>query len=237
MYLDIIIFAALAAFLIHRLRSVLGTRHGSERKRQNPFAQPGPEARAREIADHAAVDNVIPLAPAAPVFNPVHHAALIDPNANADDQVGKALAEIAAADATFDPASFVQGAQGAFEMIVTAFATGDRDVLRDMLSPKLFADFEAAIVEREKQNHTIDFQLHRIKSAYIHAARQAGTMSYITVLFDVEESRCVRDAAGAIVEGDADRVIEVKDIWTFTRDVRSDDPNWLLIETRSADTE
>lgn len=233
MYLDIVIFAVIAAFLLHRLRSVLGTRHGDERQRPNPFTSNPQDKNAVESSK--VVDLHPDKMPARPAFDMAMAADVIDEAANADGQVEEGLREIAAADATFDPHGFVQGAQAAFGMVVTAFAEGDKETLKGLLSPKLYGDFEAAINQREDAGHTMEFELHRIVKASVIKARLAGTMAYVTVDFDVEETTATRDKDGNLVDGAPDRIINVEDIWTFSRDTRSDDPNWTLIETRSAD--
>ena len=233
MYLDIVIFAVIAAFLLHRLRSVLGTRHGDERQRPNPFTRNPQDKNAAEAAK--VVDLHPDKMPARPAFDMAMAADVIDEAANADGQVEEGLREIVAADATFDPHGFVQGAQAAFGMVVTAFAEGDKDTLKGLLSPKLYSDFESAIKQREDAGNTMEFELHRIVKASVVKARLAGTMAYVTVDFDVEETTATRDKDGNLVDGAPDRIINVEDIWTFSRDTRSDDPNWTLIETRSAD--
>lgn len=230
--LDIIIFALIAAFLVYRLKNVLGTRHGGERQRPNPFGEraeqpraPQPDAAVGPVIDAQAV----PLTPAAPlVFDGV-----VDPARDADHRIRQGLQDIADADRYFDLPSFVGGARYAFEMIVTAYAKGDRETLRPLLSPKLMRDFEAGIAAREKNGHTSDLTIHRIKRAQVIEAHLGGTMAYVTVDFDVEETTVTRDAEGRVVDGDPDRIFSVEDIWTFTRDTRSSDPNWMLIETRA----
>lgn len=228
---DILIFAAIAAVLVYRLYSILGTRGPDDRQRPNPFSAPDAPA-ARETAkvidiDHARRD--VPALPLADVGQ------LVDEKSNADGRVEAGLAEIAAADARFDPHAFIQGARAAFEIIVTAYNKGERETLRPLLSPKLFNDFDAGIATREKQGHTSEVTIRAIKAARVVEAHLGGTMAYITVDFDVEESIVTRDAEGNIVDGSPDRVFSVEDIWTFTRDIRASDPNWTLIETRSVE--
>ena len=221
MHLDILIFAAIAAFLIYRLKTVLGTRHGDERQRPNPFA----------VNDTAAPR---PLeAPKAEVLKkPVK---LIDYISNKDGRIDAGLDEIAAVDRNFDVNDFMEGAKSAFAMIVTAYSEGRRDDLQPLLSPKLYADFEAGIAAREAAGHIAETTIHRIKSARIVEAHLGGTMAYVTVDYDVEQTTVTRDQTGAVVEGNPDRIASIEDIWTFTRDTRSSNPNWILIETSAAE--
>lgn len=224
MPIDILIFAAIAAVLIFRLRSILGTRHGDERQRQNPFSgAPGAAPAVIEI-DPAPRDASAALAGMAAHVSP-------DPATLGAIETG--LTDIAAADAAFSLEQFMQGARAAFGMIVAAFASGDLETLKTLLSPKLFADFSSAIKARQALGHTLETTLHRIKAARIIEARLAGTMAYVTVDFDAEETSVTKNAEGQPVEGNPDHLFSVRDIWTFTRDTRSEDPNWMLIETRT----
>ena len=227
MYLDILIFAIIAAFLVYRLNAVLGTRREDDRPRPNPFAAP-------DIQPRTAAATSIPLAPPSkkPFSAPSQ---LIDGDANKDGAIENGLAEIAGADPSFDVTDFIAGAKYAFETIVTSYSQGARDRLQPLLSPKLYADFDAGIAAREAQGQTSTTEIHRIKSARILAAHLGGAMAYITVDYDVEQTTVTRDKTGVIVEGQPDTVTTVEDIWTFTRDTRSSDPNWLLIETRAAE--
>lgn len=233
MYVDILIFAAIAGFLVYRLMSVLGTRTGAERERRNPFA---PTDKVPPAAAPGKVIDMPPAAPRAPL--PLLNAGqLIDPAANVDGRIETGLTEIAAADPTFELNSFISGARMAFEMIVTAYNRGDLATLKPLLSPKLYNDFAAGVKAREAAGHTSEVIIHRISQARIAEAHLGGTMAYITVDFDVEETTVTRDSSGAVVDGNPDRIFSVEDIWTFTRDVRSRDPNWTLIETRSVEKE
>jgi predicted lipid-binding transport protein (Tim44 family) len=158
---------------------------------------------------------------------------LVDKTANADGRVETGLSEISKEDPSFDVEDFVKGAKAAFGMIVKAYAAGDTAVLEPLLSPKLFADFKSGIAAREAQRHKVEVIIHRITAARITEAHLGGAMAYITIDYDVEETTVTRDEGGNVVEGDPDRIFSMNDIWTFTRDTRSRDPNWILIETRA----
>lgn len=228
MPLDILIFAVIAAVLVYRLKSVLGSRHGEERQRPNPFSfSPAPLKKNK-----APVIDAVPVKPA---LSSDELAKIIDVEANKDGRIDTGLAEIAAADASFDLASFIGGAKAAFEIVVTAYNNGDKGTLKSLLSPKLFKDFERGIDARAAAGHATEVTLHRIKAARVIEAHLGGTMAYVTVDFDVEETTVTRDAGGNVVDGDPDRIFSVEDIWTFSRDVRSGDPNWTLIETRAVE--
>lgn len=240
MPVDILIFALIAAFLIYRLNSLLGTRHGDERQRRNPFApNETVGGDADTVTDHAVIEGqAMPLANnkrSARTVTPVNLDEVIDKLANADGRIDTGLAEIAQADKNFDLGTFLQGARTAFEWIVTAYAKGDRETLKPLLSPQLYADFARAIDAREARNERIDLTLHRITAARVTEAHLGGTMAYITVDFDAEETVVTRDAAGVVIDGNPDNISTIADVWTFTKDARSRDPSWTLIETRTPD--
>lgn len=137
------------------------------------------------------------------------------------------------ADRTFDSATFIAGAQKAFEMVVGAFAAGSRDQLRALLSHDVFENFSTAIAEREKSGETLETTLVRITTADILDGEVRGETAFVTVKFVSEQINVVRDKTGTIIEGDPGHSGEVTDIWTFGRDTKSRDPNWTLVETRS----
>lgn len=226
---DVIIFAIIAAFLIYRLNSVIGTRHGGERERPNPYVRSETQGAAPAPVAVSPVAQPRPLAPLAGFEQ------LVDVDANRDGRIETGLSEISAADPHFEVNSFVGGAKYAFEMIVTAYARGDIAALEPLLSPKLYADFLSGIKAREALGHTYEVSIQRIKQARIVEAHLGGTMAYITVDFDVDETAFTKDREGKVVDGSPDRIFSVEDVWTFTRDTRTSDPNWILIETRAVE--
>lgn len=234
MPIDILIFAAIAAFLVYRLRSLLGTRHGDERRRPNPFAtQEDMKQGYRADADDGVIIDHDPSA--LTPKTPVDHAAVIDAAANEGGRVDQGLADIAEADRHFDLGRFIGGAKTAFEWIVMAYAKGDLETLKPLVSPKLYSDFARGVDARKAAGHVTELTVHRIKAARIVEAHLGGAMAYITVDFDVEETAVTKDASGNIIDGDPDHILTVADVWTFTHDTRSNDPTWTLIETRTAD--
>ncbi|MFN4283620.1 MAG: Tim44/TimA family putative adaptor protein [Alphaproteobacteria bacterium] len=217
-FVDIIFFALVAGFIILRLRSVLGKRTGNERRR-DPFKPPAPaETPEGRRADRTADVVALPRRDAA-------DAAL------AAGPLGAALTQIKLADPSFEEAKFEEGARAAFDYIVAAFAAGERDKLKPLLSEEVFANFEQAINEREKAGHKTETTLVRIKSADIVEARMEGQSAFVTVKYVAEEINVTRDAEGKVVDGNPDRIEEATDIWTFARNTRSSDPNWTLVRT------
>ena len=215
-YFDIILFAMVAGFLILRLRSVLGRRTGQERRRNNPFLrQPEPTG-----------DKVVPLGPRVAVPPPTA-------TAPPGDAVAAGLAAIHNADPEFDPAHFVEGARVAFEMIVAAFAAGDKAKLRPLLSDEVYRPFSAAIDEREAAKETLETRILGIKQLDIVEAQLAGRWARVTLKIVSDQINVIRAHDGSIVDGDPDHPIEKTDFWTFARDTRSTDPNWALVATDS----
>jgi len=217
-YIEIILFGSIAIFLIVRLVSVLGKRTGHEQERRR--MQPFPVRREAAESRSEKTDNVIQL--------PERDARpAIDPNSPA----AAGLSQIAAADPRFDPAGFLSGARAAFEMIVNAFAGGDLDTLKKLLSPAVYDDFAAAIAARAEAGQTQDTTLIGIKSVEPVAANLADSEAQVTIKFVSEQVNVTKDSEGRVIEGDPNFVAEVPDIWTFSRDVRSRDPNWFLSAT------
>jgi predicted lipid-binding transport protein (Tim44 family) len=210
---DLILFAMVAAFLVLRLRRVLGRRTGFERPAQ-PEGAAGPAPRALETEP----------APAATGGQ----ARLILPDARSP--AGRALARIRDADPSFEGTGFLSGAEAAFRMTVEAFAAGDRDTLRNLLSEDTYAGFEAAITEREQAGHSQRTEIRAVTEAAIEGADLRGATADVTVRFVSDQVNLTTDQTGQIIAG-ADAVTELTDIWTFQRDLRSDDPTWRLVAT------
>ncbi|WP_245430996.1 Tim44/TimA family putative adaptor protein, partial [Rhodoplanes roseus] len=147
--------------------------------------------------------------------------------------VAAGLEAIATADKGFDPPHFLAGARAAYEMIVTAFAEGDRRSLRNLLSKEVFDGFEAAIKDRESRGETAETRFVSIDTAEISAAELRGRIAQVTLRFVSQLISVTRDRAGAVVDGSDEKVTEVTDVWTFARDVSSRDPNWKLVATEA----
>lgn len=231
-FIDIIFFALVAGFLVLRLRSVLGRRTGTERQdRPDYFGTP-----RRNDNDGAAdndAGNVVPM-PARRGENPALDAE-VEAMAASISPKGAGLTQIKLADPAFTADGFLKGAKAAFEIILGAFAQGDAATLKPLLSPDVFTNFKAAMDERQAQGETLDAELVGFVSAEIAQAQMDGRIARVTVRFVTEQVNVLRDAGGEVLEGDPNRVTKVTDIWTFTRDTRSKNPNWLLVATATPD--
>lgn len=216
-FLDILLLGAIAGFIALRLRAVLGQRTGHEQKRRRPpYADRDAAAKDGEVAD----DNVVAL--------PRREAPDTVP---ADPALEAVLAPLRAADPGFDAAEFIGGAKAAYEMVVTAFAAGDKDALRPLLSREVFNDFAGAIDDRAKRGETVETTFVGLRGANITETQVNNRIAEVTMKFESELISVTRDAQGHVIGGHANSVDQVTDIWTFARDTRSRDPNWTLIAT------
>jgi predicted lipid-binding transport protein (Tim44 family) len=230
-----IIFLALAVFIFLRLRSVLGQRTGRERPPYDPYSAP-----ARDGMRSPASDKVVTL-PSQPVETTARPA---EPPpapgerwkgiAETGSAVAAGLDAIAAADTGFDAQHFITGARTAYEMIVTTFAEGDRRQLRGLLSREVFDGFDAAITERENRGETAETRFVSVDGSTITAAElRAGRTAQITMRFVSKLISATRDRNGTVIDGNAEKVTDVTDVWTFARDVTSRDPNWKVVATEA----
>ena len=125
------------------------------------------------------------------------------------------------------------GAKEAFKMIVIAFAAGDKETLAPLLSATVFKTFCKTIDQRTKNKETVHFTLHGIRDAMIHQATLQGSQATIDVIFDSDQAEFIKDAEGVIIDGDEHHIIEVRDIWSFARDLKAPNPNWALVAVRA----
>ena len=220
---ELILVAMVAAFLVLRLRSVLGRRTGFERP---PQAEP----RATNFDPRAASRQAEPVADQAPP-PPAGRANLVLPDPRSP--AGQALGRITQADRGFEPQAFLDGAQAAFGMIVQAFAAGDRQTLRMLLSEETYAGFEQAIAAREQAGERQRTELRAVNEVAIEAADLRGNIADVTVRFVTDQINITTARDGEVVAG-SDAVTELTDIWTFQRALGSADPTWRLVATRSA---
>lgn len=204
----LIVFIALSAFIAYRLYSVLGARTGEERQRDVDGLQ-----RARSEASPLVEEEL--RAPAPPPVSP-------------------AAEPLRAADAQFDEKSFLEGARGAYELIVEAFASGDLKSIRRFISPAVYEAFRSAIADRDGSGRRTDLKFVGIERAQIASSRVEDGHLIAVVDFISNQVRVTHDANGAVVEGDPSRIDLVKDRWTFKRPLNSSDPNWTLIATGGA---
>ncbi len=223
-YLDLLLLAMVAGFVLLRLRSVLGRRTGNERR---------PADSVSEVDEKSKDDNVIEL-PDRQDKDGDGEQTTADASLWAEDSpVGAGLTEIKIADHGFEPEQFLSGSRAAYEAIVQAFARGDRETLGTLLSEEVYENFESALSEREDQHNSLESSIVSLDNADIVEARMNGRMAEVTVKIVAETISVLKDRDGELIDPAAAHPRHVTDIWTFARDTRSRDPNWRLIETRS----
>ncbi|WP_131833339.1 Tim44/TimA family putative adaptor protein [Ancylobacter aquaticus] len=235
-----IIFLALAVFIFIRLRSVLGQRTGRERPPYDPYsrrdAAKAPAGPGDKVVNFPGTAN-----DTAPLPTPVEPVEDAEPSparwagvAEVGSAVANGLDAIAAQERDFDAKHFLTGARAAYEMIVVAFAHGDRAALKDLLARDVFDGFSAAITEREQRGETMETQFVGIEKADIVEADARGNSAQITVRFLSQLISVTHDKQGGVVDGDPEQVADVTDVWTFARELGARDPNWKLVATEAA---
>lgn len=225
-----IVFLALAVVIFLKLRSVLGQRTGRERPPYDPYS-------ARDAMRGATNDNVVTLpARGGETQKPVEAS---EPGerwkgiAETGSAVAAGLDALAREDKTFDAKHFIAGARAAYEMIVLAYAEGDRRTLKNLLSREVYEGFEAAIRDRESKGETVETRFVTIDRSDIAGVELRGRTAHITVRFVSQLVSVTRNKAGNVIDGNPEKVTDVTDVWTFARDLSSRDPNWKLVATEA----
>jgi predicted lipid-binding transport protein (Tim44 family) len=238
--LTTLLFLVLAVVVFLKLRSVLGRRTGEEQARYERYKAQQSSQSTSQVQGR---DKVVTVRQrereeAQPQANELR------PLADAEERmksfavgnsgVARGLVEVFRLDASFDPEHFLKGARAAYEMIVTAFAEGNRKALQDLLSGEVFDGFANAISDRESRGEQMDQSFVGIKGADIIEAQVRNGIAELTVKFVSELISATRDRAGRVISGDPKRIREVTDIWTFARELASRNPNWRVVATQPA---
>lgn len=232
-----IIFLVLAVVIFLRLRGVLGRRTGNERPPFDPYAQRREASRRQQPGTEKVIslpqrrpNETVTVAPPSAEETAAAEAR-IRTIAQPGSSLGDGLRAIVAADRSFDPDEFLKGARVAYEMIVTAFADGDRTTLRPLLARDVFDNFVAAINDRETRGESIDFKFVGIERAEIVDAALRNGNAQVKVRFASKSITATKSKDGKVIDGDATKVEDVTDLWTFAREVASKNPNWKLVAT------
>ncbi|PCJ60730.1 MAG: translocase [Rhodospirillaceae bacterium] len=228
-FLDILFFAAIAAFLAFRLWGVLGRRSDIDRRPPAPSWRPHEDKDdASSVRSKGEEENVVRLPDRSEKKTP--------PSQPSDDTPSSAPIDAAMrkADPGFDPDEFLAGASAAFEMVVDAFAHGDKETLQPLLSKDVYSRFAGAIDVRAKAEEVLETTVIRIVDATIKKVVLKGNVGQITVAFVSEQIKVTWNKAGDILDGDPNHVKSVADLWTFQRDLRAANPNWVLTATHGS---
>jgi predicted lipid-binding transport protein (Tim44 family) len=210
-FVDILIFAVIAIFLIMRLRNILGSREGFEQKQDNRPIQPVNQA------ESAREKKVVPLRPSQ-----------LD---------GTGLEAVRRADPNFSDDTCMQGAASAFGMVLSAFADSDVTQLRRLLSFELYEEFSESIRLRNKNGDELGIEIISIDDVQLTDGQVVDDIASVTVTFVSTQTRTLTDRDGVVLEEDSMESTELTDIWVFERDTQLDDPNWKLVETRVPEEE
>jgi predicted lipid-binding transport protein (Tim44 family) len=209
----IIILALVALFIGLRLYAVLGERTGHEQ----PILKPAdPDAR---------------------IDQPIHAAPQESAKANDGGELaylpmaGPGVRALLAADPSFDVARFLEGAGGAYRLILESFWKGDLEAIKPHVAPHVFESFASAVEQRTKDGHTLDNRLVALEQPVITEAEVDNGVAVVTVRFEADIAAVTRNADGEVIAGSMSDAVQTRDRWTFRRDIQSRDPNWLLIET------
>ena len=214
----IVILALIAGFLALRLYSVLGKRTGHE---QEPALRPAEERAKVTVLQPRPVSDI-----------PGDSVRLADGLIAPGGEAG--VRALIAADRNFDVPQFVEGAKAAYKMVLEAFWRGDRSELEWLCDTDVLTSFEEAIAQREAAGHVLDNRLVRIDKAQIVGANVNGRVAEVSLRFEADIAAVTRDKEGTVVAGSLTDAVSTNDVWTFTRDLRSTDPNWKLSETDEA---
>jgi len=217
-----VVVVVLAVVILFQLRSVFGRRTGHERPPFDPYSRPSK-------TEGESVEKNISVLPTS--TKPKDDFADIDEIAAPTSQLNKNLRAIRGVDASFSPASFCEGVRAAYEMVMSAFASGDRQTLQNLLTEEVFDGFSAAIDERDERGENVEFSFITIAALDIIAANLQDGFAEITVRISSEVISATYNEQKELVDGDPHAVVEIHDCWTFIRDTGSQDPNWLLAAT------
>jgi predicted lipid-binding transport protein (Tim44 family) len=225
-FLEILVLAMIAGFLVLRLRGVLGRRTGNEPRRDRiPRESDDSNDTVIQLLDRGndkeqsdVDDGVQPPPPPRPEAGPP-----------------SGLTQIKIADPDFNENEFLEGGRGAFEMILDAFAAGDKKRLESLLAGPVYEGFASEIDRRERAGERLETTLVSFVLADIVGATVEGRKAWLTVKFLTEQVNILRNAADEVIDGDPSSVEKINDVWTFGRDLKSRDPNWQLVETSSED--
>lgn len=217
MYLDIIFFAILAVFVLYRLFDLLGTHSDQDSQDQSGSFFSSSRQMGEEGADFAHQERM---------RKAESQVSYLEAEVSTDD-----LHMLKKYDKSFSMEMFIKGAIKAFEMVISAFAKGDKETLKMLLHKDIFEGFDQAITEREAKGESLETKILDFKSVRVESVRKERHLLLIEVHFATEQSNIIRDSKGEVIAGDELDIETVKDVWTFGRNPASKNPNWLLIET------
>ena len=206
-YLDILIFAIIALFLIFRLKNILGTKTGFE---DSSFNKDKTESK---LANVVSINS--------------------KKTSQKHDNLDKEIIKIKKTDEKFDYIQFIDGSQTFFKMVLEAFVEGNLDKVKEFIKPSVLKNFNLAIKERNKESETLIINLKAINKTEILSSVTSKTTLKISVEFESFQIKALKDKDNNLIDGHLNKEISVKDVWVFERKINNLNPNWTLIETKS----
>ena len=206
-YLDILIFAIIAVFLIFRLKNILGTKTGFEDSNFNK------NKTETNLANVVSIDT--------------------KKTTQKHDNLDKEIIKIKKTDETFDHIQFIDGSQTFFKMVLEAFVEGNLDNVKEFIKPSVLKNFNLVIKERKKEGETLIINLKVINKTEILSSEMSKTALRISVVFESLQIKVLKDKDNNLIDGNLNKEILVKDIWVFERKINNINPNWTLIETKN----
>lgn len=224
---ELMVYGLIAAALIFWLRSILGTRSEDDPKVSTTKIELNDDGKIITIGFPESNTEGDRLAAIEHLFEEEKSNLAIE-----NPQARDGLIDIAKIDIKFDVHDFLQATQDAFVYVVESFADGDRETLVDLLSPQVYEAFDGAISQREESGEVMQAEIQSIKKASVVEARLEGKRAFVTVRFLAEEMTQITDKEGNLIQGHPDKITQMRDVWTFFRDLKSSDPRWIVVETR-----
>lgn len=229
--LDIIVLAIITFVLVARLWSVLGQGGDDSADRPNPFSDFGRSKTDKEAHDD---ENVMILPDRKKISDQASPLPLSAYTASAPpNSLAGGLEQIARLDPSFDEKKFIQGAKTAFSMIVEDFGKGDLSRVERFIAPSVLYSFRQAIAARQEAGEILETTIKEVTEAEVTAAGTSNGRAFLTVGFTSKQINVTRNSSGEIISGSPGQMEEIHDVWTFSRDTASNDPNWQLVETKS----
>ena len=217
-YIDILILAMIAIFIINRLRNVLGKKTGNESDIVEKFTQRKSAFKESE-PDSISDEKVTKL----------DHK--IKKTFHSNKKINSVINEIIKIDNNFEINSFFEGAKKAFEFILTEYSNNNLKVLEKLVNKNIYKEFENQINLRTDKNEELEITVISVKNPEIKSVNlEKKYTAYFKLLFNSEQVQITKNSKGDIIDGDSNQILQIKEIWTFSKNLQSKDPNWTLEE-------
>ncbi len=216
-YIDILILAMIAVFIINRLKNTLGKKTGNENdivekftQRKTPFKESEPDTISEKK-----IKNNVDLAKTQKLHS--------------NKKINEMINEVIKLDVNFEINSFIDGAKKAFEYILTQYSKNDIKSLNSLISKEIFSAFNSQIKQREKNSETLEITVISVKDPeIINVSIEKKSTAFFKLCFDSEQVQITRDKNGKVIDGDSNQILTIKENWTFSKNLKNKNPNWTL---------